>query len=289
MLAVALAALALAGAGCERRSDVAPAVGGPAARLLATADFGARPLLDVPVRPGESVLRTLRGATEVDTRFGGGFVAGMLGRRSDAGASRDWFFYVDGVLSGVGARQVEVGEGDVVWWDHRYWGGQMDVPAVVGLWPLPFAGVEEPVAADPPLAGALRAAGVSLTDGDAPWRVRVGAHADLLAREPAWRRASTDPGAAGLLATVEGDGIALLDVEGRGRVPVPGARALVAAVPGDVRPERGVVMVVAGLDTAAARAAARRVADDPAVLAGRFAVAFDAAGEPLRAAGRAGP
>jgi Domain of unknown function (DUF4430) len=288
-VAVVLAVLALAGGGCERVSREEPPPGAPAARLLATADFGATTLLDARVAPGSSVMRALRGATPVDTGYGGAFVSEMLGRSSDAAGQRDWFFYVDGVVAGVSARDVEVEDGDVIWWDHRYWGGQMDVPAVVGLWPRPFLGAGGPVAADPPLDAALRAAGVRLTRGESPWRVRVGAHAELLRREPAWRRASDDPGRAGLLATVAPEGVLLLDAEGRTREPVPGAEALVAAVASDGRPERGVLMVVAGRDAGAAAAAARRIAEDPGVLAGRFALVFDGAGTPLRAAGRAGP
>jgi hypothetical protein len=48
-------------------------------------------------------------------------------------------------------------------------------------------------------------------------------------------------------------------------------------------------MAVAGLDTAAAEAAARTIASEPTVLRLRAAVAFDGGGRPLRAAGRSGP
>jgi hypothetical protein len=237
-------------------------------------------------------MRALRGATEVETAHGGAFVSSMLGRRSDLAAQRDWFFYLDGVLADVGASGVRVEAGDTVWWDFRYWGGVMDVWAVVGLWPRPFAGgggPSGPVAADPPLAAALRAAGAELTEGSAPWRVRVGAHADLLLREPAWRRASADPTGAGLTAAIEDGRVTALDAEGRRREPVEGARALVAATPTGSVPADGVLMVVAGLDAGAAQAAAEHIAREPEVLAGRFALAFDGAGQPIRAAGREGP
>ena len=284
--------LALALAGCERRSQDPPAAGAPAARMLATADLGREVLMDVRVPPDQSVMRALRGATDVETAHGGAFVSSMLGRRSDLAARRDWFFYRNGVLADVGASGVRIADGDTVWWDHRFWGGMMDVWAVVGLWPRPFAADGEPpgpVAADPPLATALRAAGAEVTAGAAPWRVRVGAHADLLRREPAWRRASADPTGAGLTAAVEDGRITALDAEGRRREPVAGARALVAAMPTGSVPADGVLMAVVGLDAAAARAAAERIAREPEVLAGRFALTFDGAGEPVRAAGREGP
>ena len=60
-------------------------------------------------------------------------------------------------------------------------------------------------------------------------------------------------------------------------------------MPTGSRPEEGVLVVVAGLDAAAADAAARAIAADPGVLRLRYAVAFDGEGAPLRAGGRAGP
>lgn len=292
--AAALAALAvlLVVAGCgERRSQEAPAAGQPAARLIATAGYGERVLLERSVAADQSALRALRGATDVDTAYGGGYVAAMLGRRSDLAARRDWFYYVNGALAGRSAREVTLRDGDVLWWDHRHWGGLMNAWAVVGLWPAPLvvAGRSPaPVAADPPLAGALRTAGAELASGDAPWRARVGESGALAARDAAWRRALADPDRAGLTVAI-GDGVVTTLAPDGTRRPVPGARALVAAVPTGADPSRGVLVAVAGLDAAAARAAADRIARDPGVLALRYAVAFDGRGRPLRAGGRAGP
>lgn len=289
LLALALAALLALGVGCERRSQPAPPPDAAAAHMIATGDLGAQLLLEARVPPDQSVMRALRGATDVETAYGGAFVAGMLGRTSDLAGQRDWFLYVDGVEAGVGASEVTLATGDTAWWDHRFWGGAMRVPAVVGLWPEPFAGAGTPVRADVPLAAALTQAGVALADDPSPWRVRVGAQASLAESDPAWRRASADPDAWGLLGTV-GDGrVTLLDAEAGARVAVPGARALVAAVPTGAAASDGVLLAVAGLDEPAARAAAERIAADPSVLRLRFAVAFDGAGNPLRAAGRAGP
>jgi hypothetical protein len=292
LIAALLAAWALA-ASCERRSQEAPAAGEAAATMTATAGYGAVPLLDVRVEPGQSAMRALRGATEVETAYGGGFVAGMLGRESDAGASRDWFFFVDGVSASVSAEQVDLSDGQSVWWDYRDWGALIDAPAVVGMWPAPFAGpggaAGAPVAADPPLAGALAEAGAALTDGDSPWRARVGTSADLARRDPAWRRALDDPDRAGLTVAVEGGRIVAFGPGADERRPVPGARALAAAVPTGLAPGDGALLAVAGLDTAAARAAARTIAADPEVLRLRYAVAFDGDGTPLQAGGRAGP
>jgi len=293
LLATAAAVLALVAAGCRSRAEAPPPAGAPSASLTATAGFGAERLLERRVGAGRSVMAALRGATEVETAYAGDFVAAMLGHTSDLGAERDWFFYVNGVVGDTGARQHRLRPGDRVWWDYRAWGGQMDIPAVVGSWPEPFVhGYEarpRAVAADPPLDAPLRAAGARVVAGSAPWRVRVGADAALRRRDPAWRSASADPGRAGLTVAVEGGAITALGPDGAGRSPVPGARALAAAVRTGAGARDGVLLAVAGLDAGAARAAAARIARDPGVLRNRFAVAFDGAGRPLRAAGRDGP
>ncbi len=291
LVVLALAAALLAG--CEERAQEAPAAGAPAATLVATADYGARELLSTRVASGQSVMRALRGATEVETRYAGGFVQGMLGRTGDPDGPSDWFFFVNGVASGVGAKDVRLSEGDAVWWDYRDWGFLMSTPAVVGAWPAPLVTAggrgDRPVAADPPLAGALAADGAEITSGPSPWRARVGASGALAARDPAWRRALADPDAAGLTVTVEDGRIIALAPDGSGRAPVPGARALIAAVPTRPDARDGVLIAVAGLDAAAARAAARALAAHPEMLAHRYALALDGAGNPLRAAGREGP
>ena len=291
VLATIASAAVLLVAGCTSRSRPPPPAGSPSASLLATAGFGADRLLERRVAVGETVMSATRGATRVRTAYAGDFVAGMLGRSSDLGAQRDWFYYVNGVIGDTGARQRRVSAGDRIWWDYRDWSGQMDVPAVVGSWPEPFVhgyGSRPTVSADPPLDAPLRAAGARLTSGPASWRVRVGSDADLRRRDPAWRAAEADPGRAGLTAAVQDGTITALGPGGAGRVPVPGARALVAAVRTGASSRDGVLVAVAGLDAAAARAAAARIARDPAVLLDRYAVAFDADGRPLRAAGRSG-
>jgi hypothetical protein len=290
-----LALLALAGgvlSGCETRAQEAPEAGAPAATLAATADYGADVLLKTRVDPGRSVMRATRGATEVETAYAGAFVAAMLGHESDRGGRRDWFFFVNGAVSPVGAEDVRLANGDSVWWDFRFWGDLVETPIVVGQWPAPWAlpGRRGPaVSADPPLDAPLRAAGADLVDGDPAWRVRVGASDDIARRDPVWRRALADPDAAGLTVTIDKGRIVAIGPDGGPREPVDGARALVAAVPTGADPRDGALMVVAGLDDAAAQAAAAAVARDPGILRLRYAVALDGAGQVLRAGGTAGP
>lgn len=292
LAALAVALVVALVSGCEHRAQEAPAAGAPGATLVASAGYGARELLSTRVAPGQSVMRGLRGATPVRTAYAGGFVSEMLGLATDPAGPRDWFFFVNGIASPVGAKAVRIRDGDSIWWDHRDWGALVETPVVVGQWPAPLAhpGGDGPrVAADPPLRAALAADGATIVAGDPPWRARVGTSADLAARDPAWRRALADPDAAGLTVAVEGGVITALGPDGAPRRPVPGARALVAAVPTAARPQDGVLVAVVGLDEAAAQAAARAVAASPGILRLRYAVAFDGAGTPLVAGGRSTP
>lgn len=283
LLIVALALLV----GCERRGQEAPEAAAPAAALRITDGHGAAVLLDARVAPGQSLMRALRGAAEVRTEYGGGFVAEMFGRVSDAGAQRDWFVYVNGILSPVGARDVALADGDAVWWDFREWGSLMDAWAVVGDWPAPFTRPAPAVHADAPLAASLADAGARVVDDPgAPWRVRVGASDALVAADPAWARAVADPVGAGLTVRVADGRIESMDAATGDWRAVPGARALAAAVPTGDFPEDGVLLVVTGLDEQAAAAAAAAIAADPDTLRGAYAVAFDADGAVLAAGGR---
>ncbi|HTI34125.1 MAG TPA: DUF4430 domain-containing protein, partial [Miltoncostaea sp.] len=200
-----------------------------------------------------------------------------------------WFFYVNGLVSSVGAKAVTLHDGDAVWWDHRFWGSLEEAPAVVGAWPAPWAlpgGRGPEVSADAPLDATLREAGARLAGGDPPFRVRVGASDDVARRDPAWRVALADPDRAGLTVTIAGGAVVALGPGDGPRTPVPGARALIAAVPTGAVPEDGALLVVAGLDAAAARAAADALARDPGIVRRAYAVALDGAGHVLRAGGR---
>ena len=191
------------------------------------------------------------------------------------------------------ADQQPLHAGDVTWWDYRPWGGLLDAWAVVGSWPEPFVrgypAIPAVVNADAPLDEPLRKAGARVGTQTSPWRVRVGDDATLQRRDPAWRRAMADPVAAGLTVRIRNDHILVLGADGATLREVTAARAIAAAVLTGATPDNGgVLLAVAGLDAAAARAAADRIARDPGVLRGRFAVAFDGAGEPVAIGGRDG-
>src|SRR5918996_5509893 len=113
------------------------------ATLTVTRDYGAERLVEATLDdPPESVtvMRFLDGEADITTRYGGGFVQsidGVEGTERD-GRSFDWFFYVNGIESPIGAAEARVYGGDRVWWDYREWTEAMRVPAVVGSWPEPF-------------------------------------------------------------------------------------------------------------------------------------------------------
>ena len=113
------------------------------ATLTVTRDYGSKTLVaatDKDPAESDTVIRLLDRDADIATRYGGGFVQSIDGL---AGAERggrryDWFFYVNGIESPVGAADVRVHGGDRIWWDYRDWTDAMGVPAVVGSWPEPF-------------------------------------------------------------------------------------------------------------------------------------------------------
>jgi hypothetical protein len=278
--AVLVILLATLACGCgEHRLKAAPATpAAPAARMLVTTGFGARVLHDVRVAPGQTVMAATETAATVATSYGGRYVQSIDGIAGSLDRGEDWLYFVDGVEGDVGAADTGVRAGDVVWWDYRRWTSYMHVPVVVGAWPEPFVHryAASGVAADPPLAAPLARAGARL-DAAGPCRVLVGTAADVARRSPAWRAAQAGPQGAGLTAWVAGGRIMVWDARSQAARAVPDGRAVAAAVSSG----SCATMVVAGLDEAAAEAAARRVATDPASLAHRYAVVFSASGVPI--------
>jgi hypothetical protein len=161
----ALLCAALATAGC----GLGPGAGVGDVQVTATQEFGAVPVLEESVGANESdtVMRVLEGEADVETRYGGGFVHSIDGiaEGSHDGDPYDWFFYVDGVESPIGAAEYDLEGGERVWWDYRNWGAVNHVPAVVGSWPAPFGdgigGEKHPVVLE-----CLEARGSLRTGGD---------------------------------------------------------------------------------------------------------------------------
>ena len=139
--ALLCAALAVAGCGLGAGADVGKV------KLTVTKEFGAVPMLERSLDANESdtVMRLLEGSAKIKTRYGGGYVSSIDGieETESDGRRYDWFFYVDGVESPIGAADYRVNGRERIWWDYRDWSATNRVPAVVGSWPAPFvAGYE---------------------------------------------------------------------------------------------------------------------------------------------------
>jgi hypothetical protein len=213
-----LAALVAAGCGLgpgERVGDVS---------LKVTREFGAVPVihgLQVSADESDTVMRVLEGNAEITTRYGGGFVQSIEGVEGGTrgGRSYDWFFFVNGVESPIGAAEFDLDGGEQIWWDYRDWTAASRVPAVVGSFPAPllggYGGHAHPVVLEcegggracPEARRALSGEGVELAGGSPPGAIRV-----LVGP---WRRLRSDPAAA-LLAAGPAESGVYAEFEGSG-------------------------------------------------------------------------
>jgi Domain of unknown function (DUF4430) len=291
-------ALAAAAAGCGFGPGAADE---GEATLRVTRDYGAELVAEATVsEPAESetVIRLLDRETEIETRYGGGFVQSINGISGgvEGGRSVDWFFYVNGIESPVGSADVPVRGGDAIWWDHHDWTDAMRVPAVVGSWPEPFAQASAgadlaPVRVECSAARdtcdeaveRLSAEGVDAAlegrDGQAAGsgsealRMLVGEWR-LVRSDPAARPLAGGPSASGVFARFErgrkdaGWALEALDVRGRAALRLGPQSGLVAAVRESDDPP---VWIVAGTDAAGTEAAVGLLSED--ALRDRFAVA----------------
>lgn len=296
-VATALLLAALAAAGC----GLGPGAGVGGVELTVTRDFGATPLLRRAVEANESdtAMRVLEGNADIATRYGGGYVQSIeeVEESQRGGRPYDWFFFVDGVESPIGAADYSLRGNERIWWDYRDWSATNHVPAVVGSFPAPFSdgyeGKVRPVAVECLGGGSacaevrrrLRAAGAHRRGlGGGAIRVLVGT----------WGRVRSDPAAALIEAGPAESGV-YADFE-RGR----GGYRLVGLDPGgeprhDFGPAAGLLAatrryeapptwVVTGATPAAVRAAAGLLA--AAKLRDHYAVASEDGKEtPLPVAG----
>jgi hypothetical protein len=241
-----LCGVALVAAGC----GLGPGASVGNVDLTVTRDFGAVKMSETSGEANESdtVMRFLESEDEIETRYGGGYVKSIDGAAEGerGGHPYDWFFFVDGIESPVGAAEVSLSGGERIWWDLRDWSASEQVPAVVGSWPAPFTtGWEghEPVVAvecegGGPACGeveaALEAEGVALAKGSPKGAIRVlvGPWAQLRS-DPAAALLEKGPADSGIYAGFQGEGgstrLVGFDAEGgEARTFAPGA-GLVAA------------------------------------------------------------
>ena len=292
-LALALA-LALAGCGFGAGSS---SDGG--ARLEVTRDFGAKhaePATLKHVAESDTVMRFLEATHEVETRYGGGFVQSVDGAAGNRDRRFDWFFYVNGIESDVGAADFGLSEGDRVQWDLHSWRATMRIPGIVGAFPEPFRhgyrGKRLPVRLecaqqDGP---ACREAGKRLADtGVVASSAELGVTVDrsiarvvvgpwnAIRRLQAAAPLARGPKESGVFARFAGGpSLELLDAGGGvARTAPPGTGLVAARVP----TERNVVWFVTGVDDAGVRRAVAALDED--TLRNAFALAATPSG-PLK-------
>jgi hypothetical protein len=112
--------------------------------ITITQDFGRELMLGetLEVSPDTSAMAALMEVAEVETAYGGGFVNAINGVRSGyAGsqkAKKDWFFYINGIQSNVGALDYKLHDGDVQHWDFHSWGFRHFIPAIIDDFPSAF-------------------------------------------------------------------------------------------------------------------------------------------------------
>ncbi|MGE5405515.1 MAG: DUF4430 domain-containing protein [Candidatus Saccharibacteria bacterium] len=113
-------------------------------KLWITADYGAHTVWvgEVKIAPGQNLLTLMKKHLQVGTGYGGGFVKTINSypAHSSIAESRDWFLYIDGILSDKGAGEVVPASGQVIWWDFHSWDGTTFVPAAIGAYPAPLCG-----------------------------------------------------------------------------------------------------------------------------------------------------
>jgi hypothetical protein len=269
-VATALLLAALAAAGCGLGAGAG--IGG--VELTVTREFGATPVLERTVEANESdtVMRLLEGSAGISTRYGGGYVQSIEGveETQRGGHPYDWFFFVDGIESPIGAADYSLRGNERIWWDYRDWLATNHVPAVVGSWPAPFVdgyeGRSHPVVVECKGGGgtcaqvrqALEVAGASVASGtpSGAIRVLVGPWAQLRT-DPAAALIEGGPGESGVYADFaqQGSGYRLvgLDSAGEASHDFGPAAGLVAATR---RYEAPPTWVVTGATPAAVQAAA---------------------------------
>jgi hypothetical protein len=291
-VAIALLSAALAAAGC----GLGPGNGIGDVELTVTRDYGTVPMLHRQLgdlTEADTVMRALERSADVSTRYGGGFVQAIDGLEAQESVARssDWFFYVNGVESTVGAADYPLHGGESVWWDYRDWSAAMRVPAVVGSWPQPFAGgydgkqhstVVECLGGRSACAQVrrrLRGAGADVVEGppEDAIRVLVGSWGRVR-QDPAAGQIEGGPQASGVFAEFQplrgGYSLAGLGEDGRPSRSFGADAGLVAATR---RYEEPPVWVVTATTPAGVQAAASHL--DAADLRDRYAIAVEGRGE----------
>ncbi|MDR5659301.1 DUF4430 domain-containing protein [Serpentinicella sp. ANB-PHB4] len=88
----------------------------------------------------QTVLDVIDDHLNIETGYGGAFIIDINDTAKDLKNPRgyDWFFYVNGGMSNIGAGSYFLKSGDDIWWDYRPWKDAAAVSSVIGQYPQPF-------------------------------------------------------------------------------------------------------------------------------------------------------
>lgn len=133
--------------GCSSSEDIdkVNTEGSPQVLLSITQNYGREEILKekVDIKDNFTVYDVLNEKTKLGTEYGGGFVSSIEGIESTfggpTGTKQDWFYFINGICSNVGAIDYELTSGDGIWWDYHEWEGMNSAnSSVVGMYPEPF-------------------------------------------------------------------------------------------------------------------------------------------------------
>ena len=107
--------------------------------VVITRDFGKKVLLEqtVEIEPDTNAMDALQRVADVETKYGGGFIRAIngIGSEYEVGSERDWFFYINGIQSNIGALDYKLHDGDIQHWDFHDWSFRQFIPAIIGDFP----------------------------------------------------------------------------------------------------------------------------------------------------------
>jgi hypothetical protein len=105
-----------------------------------TSDYGKNLLANSSFDPdlGLTAMEMLHNMTEIETRYGGLFVNGAYGLRSNVAKRLDWFYYVNGAYMDRGLASYRPRRGEVVQVDYHFWGSYAASPGFLSGYPWRF-------------------------------------------------------------------------------------------------------------------------------------------------------
>ncbi|QZY55699.1 DUF4430 domain-containing protein [Crassaminicella profunda] len=122
-----------------------PSVGDGKVQVIVSKGFGNEKLSEkaVDVAKDTTVIEVMEENFNIETAYGGGFINGIDGLKSEfTGLKKkkkiDWFYYVNGILSEVGADEYYLNPNDLVIWDYHDWDNNIYGSSIIGAYPINF-------------------------------------------------------------------------------------------------------------------------------------------------------